>query len=271
MMGRKSKSTAYIGCIGNDKFGNMLKTCAEKDGVTTFYHVDEKTPTGACAVLITDHNRSLVANLSAANCYVPDHLTSKEIWPVVENADLYYVGGFFLTVSPESIMKVAEHACENNKMFCMNLSAPFLSEFFKKPMLDALPYWDVIFGNETEAMSFATHNGFSETKDVAKIAFEMAKMPKKNGSRGRLVVITQGRDPTIVVQNGEVKSFPVMSLPKDKIVDTNGAGDAFVGGFLSQYALGKPLEKCVAAGSYAACVIIQRSGVSLPEECEYEG
>lgn len=31
----------------------------------------------------------------------------------------------------------------------MNLSAPFLSQFFKKPMMDAMPYVDVLFGNET--------------------------------------------------------------------------------------------------------------------------
>ena len=31
----------------------------------------------------------------------------------------------------------------------MNLSAPFICDFFDKPMMDALPYVDVLFGNET--------------------------------------------------------------------------------------------------------------------------
>jgi adenosine kinase len=31
----------------------------------------------------------------------------------------------------------------------MNLSAPFLCQFFKDPMLQTLPYVDVLFGNET--------------------------------------------------------------------------------------------------------------------------
>jgi len=31
----------------------------------------------------------------------------------------------------------------------MNLSAPFLSQFFKKPMMEAMPYVDILFGNET--------------------------------------------------------------------------------------------------------------------------
>ena len=43
--------------------------------------------------------------------------------------------GFFLTVSPDSMIKVAEHAGNHGKHFAMNLSAPFLAQFFKDPML----------------------------------------------------------------------------------------------------------------------------------------
>jgi len=31
----------------------------------------------------------------------------------------------------------------------MNLSAPFLSQFFKEPMMETMPYVDILFGNET--------------------------------------------------------------------------------------------------------------------------
>lgn len=31
----------------------------------------------------------------------------------------------------------------------------------------------------------------------------------------------------------EQTEYPVCKIPKEQIVDTNGAGDAFVGGFLS--------------------------------------
>ena len=57
--------------------------------------------------------------------------------------------GFFLTVSPESILKVAKHVSDNNKVFCMNLSAPFISQFFKEDLMKIMPYVDVLFGNET--------------------------------------------------------------------------------------------------------------------------
>ena len=58
----------------------------------------------------------------------------------------------------------------------------------------------------------------------------------------------------VAVEHGNVKSFPVegkgrqmvrieviylsVALEKSDIVDTNGAGDAFVGGFLAQWVMG---------------------------------
>ena len=69
----------------------------------------------------------------------------------------------------------------------------------------------------------------------------------------------------------QVHTFPVPRLEAEKIVDTNGAGDAFVGGFLSQFIQGKKLETCVAAGNYASREVIQQSGAAFPEECKFEG
>lgn len=62
----------------------------------------------------------------------------------------------------------------------------------------------------------------------------IAALPKASGLKSRTVVITQGSSDTIVVKEGVVTSYPVELLPKEKLVDTNGAGDAFVGGFLAQ-------------------------------------
>lgn len=63
--------------------------------------------------------------------------------------------GFFLTVSPESILKVAKHVSDNNKIFGLNLSAPFISQFFKEPLMKVMPYVDIVFGNETVSLQIA--------------------------------------------------------------------------------------------------------------------
>ena len=58
-------------------------------------------------------------------------------------------------------------------------------------MSSVLPFTDIIFGNETEAASYAEVNNLGTT-DVGEIALKLAMLPKENGSRSRLVIITQG-------------------------------------------------------------------------------
>ena len=58
-------------------------------------------------------------------------------------------------------------------------------------------------------------------------------------------------------------------LEDDKIIDTNGAGDAFVGGFFAQYLKGQPFEKCIDCGIWISQIVIQRSGCSFPDVVEY--
>ncbi|XP_043702527.1 adenosine kinase 2-like [Telopea speciosissima] len=262
-------ATSFMGCIGKDKFGEEMKNNAKLAGVNVHYYEDESAPTGTCAACVVGGERSLIANLSAANCYKSEHLKKPENWALVEKAKYFYIAGFFLTVSPESILLVAEHAAANKKVFSINLSAPFIVEFFRDPQEKVLLYADYVFGNETEAKIFAKVHGW-ETENVEEIALKISQWPNASGTQKRITVITQGADPVVVAEDGKVKLFPVILLPKEKLVDTNGAGDAFVGGFLSQLVQEKPIEECVRAGCYAANVIIQRSGCTYPEKPDFK-
>ncbi|XP_078055712.1 adenosine kinase-like isoform X3 [Mustelus asterias] len=269
MIQQPHKVATFFGCIGKDKFGEILKKKAEEAHVDAHYYEQNEQPTGTCAACITGDNRSLVANLAAANCYKKErHLDQKENWQLVEKAKVYYIAGFFITVSAESILKVANHVSENNKIMGLNLSAPFISQFFKEDLMKIIPYVDILFGNETEAATFAREQGF-ETEDIKEIAKKAQGLPKVNEKRQRIVVFTQGKEDTIVATADNVTAFPVLDIKQDEIVDTNGAGDAFVGGFLSQLVHDQPLEKCIQAGHYAANVIIRRSGCTFPETPDF--
>ena len=58
-------------------------------------------------------------------------------------------------------------------------------------MSSVLPFTDIIFGNETEAAAYAEVNSLG-TSEISEIALRLAMLPKENGSKSRLVVITQG-------------------------------------------------------------------------------
>merc|ERR1712124_39020 len=168
----------------------------------------------------------------------------------VEDAKITYSAGFFITVSPEAIQLASQQAAKTGSIYCLNLSAPFLMMVppFKACFVETMPYVDFLFGNETEARTWAETEGW-ETTDVAFIATRLSLIPSKK-TKKRTVVITQGCDPTIVAQNGFTKEYAITPLPQDKLVDTNGAGDAYVGGFLAALSKGKDIEACCKAGAY---------------------
>ena len=147
-----------------------------------------------------------------------------------------------------------------DQTFALNLSAPFIAQFFTENLLKILPYTDIVFGNETEAEAFATATNYSGSKtDLIGIAKVLAGYEKSNKARERIVVFTNGAKSTILIAgpNAEAQTIPVKALSSDKIVDTNGAGDAFAGGFLGALVSGKTLRECVLAGHELGRMCVQ--------------
>lgn len=172
---------------------------------------------------------SLVTTLQAAEKFNKEHLSSPEIAPLIDNAKYVYVGGFFLTHGIESAVEVAKKAATAGKVnlsmysrdlshdpvpkvFTTNLSAPFIPQFFKEQLDTLLPYCDIVIGNEAESEAYANAHGLSDPKDLPAVAKHIASWTKVNPSRPRIVVITQGPDPTIVVTSDDVDNHKVSSL-----------------------------------------------------------
>merc|ERR1711920_307242 len=233
--------------------------------------VDEKTPTGTCATLINASERSLCTNVNAANNYKDSHLQQPENLAILSAAKIVYSAGYFATVSPASMKIAREKAIETGALYCLNLSAPFLMQVppFKAVLVEMIPYTDFLFCNETEAATWAETEGW-DTTDVAFIATRLSLIPSVEGKRcKRTVVITQGKDPTVVAQNGFTQEFAITALPKEKLKDTNGAGDAYVGGFLAALSKGKSVDECCKAGAYSAGVIVQHDGCTYPAKPDF--
>uniref|UniRef100_A0A915MDM2 Adenosine kinase n=1 Tax=Meloidogyne javanica TaxID=6303 RepID=A0A915MDM2_MELJA len=270
--GPTSKAAAYFGAVGDDNNAEHLKCLATKAGLVVRYQLIPNQKTGVCAVLVYGTDRCLVAHLGAAEKFTSKHLDIPENKLLLEKAENYYaeVWGYFLTVCPEAILQIAKHAADKNKPFTMSLSAAYICKDFLPQLNFVLPYVDVLFGNEEEANAYAEANNFKEN-DLEKIVKKIASYEKINTLRSRLVVITRGENSVFVaIGSGEFQTFPVDTIERNLIKDTNGAGDAFSGGFLAALANGRPLEKCVKSGNFAARTIIQNVGCTFPDNCDYK-
>lgn len=107
---------AFVGCVGEDRNGELLAQVATNDGLHLAYMKTAEHPTGTCVCLLTrgGQDRSLVACLGAANAYNLSHLSS--VHGLLETAEIFYITGFFMTVSPETIQYVAKYAMQHGKV-----------------------------------------------------------------------------------------------------------------------------------------------------------
>ena len=69
--------------------------------------VNTENNTGTCAVLITEGgaNRSLVANLAAANHFKRTHFDNSDVMDVVKKADYFYIGVCSFSIQQSFILK----------------------------------------------------------------------------------------------------------------------------------------------------------------------
>jgi adenosine kinase len=261
------KSVVYTGAVGDDDLAEQLKEANKREGLDQVYLVKKGEKTGACAVVITGHHRSLVTTLRVAEKFEKSHLSSPEVAPLIENAKFFYLEGYFLTHGLESALELATKSSNAGKTFVLNISAPFIAQFFGAQLGQLLPYVDIVIGNEAEAEAYASANGIPNTTDLPAIARAIALLPKANASRPRTVVFTHGAEQTVVLtadKPDEPQTFPVNALAESSIVDTNGAGDAFAGGFLGALVAGKTLDESVLAGHALARESIQQIGPQYP-------
>jgi sugar/nucleoside kinase (ribokinase family) len=82
----------------------------------------------------------------------------------------------------------------------------------------------------------------------------------------KIVIITLGSQGSTLSTEGAQYSVP--SCPPAKFVDPTGAGDAFVGGFLTEYVYGENLFRCACVGSASASLVVEGIGPTFFGEKE---
>ena len=123
-----------------------------------------------------------------------------------------------------------------------------------------------------EAKEFPSNNIFNTPEDVFKNIF-LKLEPKEN----RLLLITDGHNGAYCIKyNYDTNEFsykihiPANKIKDEEIKDLNGAGDAFLGGFLAEYMKGSNIKDCCKNGINAATVIIQNVGCTFPKKFNFE-
>ena len=255
-----------LGCIGGDNYGQKISEALNSAGVKPILEVREDLKSSRCAVGIHLKERCLMPEIRASTMLSMDFVKSN--LDSISEASLLLIEGYFVIEKYEIIKFLTNHFRSSNKKVAFSLSAVFMVENFYDKMLEISNQSHLIFCNneEAEAFSKVTSNNWEEVS----IAIHKLLTPLD-----RILVITCGKHPVYISKydytldklDFALQSF-VYPVSSEEIVDTNGCGDSFVGGFLSQYIQGKSIEKCARAGNWASSVIIRNVGCTYPDNIQ---
>ncbi len=241
---RLGAEVAMLGRVGEDPFGGELVENLRDNGVdTSRVEAVADAPTGSAFITVTpDGENAIVVSPGANRRFGPD-----EVGAASEDLEQARVLVAQLEVEVEAVETAARIVDEAGGRFLLNLAPP------SEVPGELLRLSDPLVVNEHEA---------------AFLLGEDARDPEE--SAGKLldlgppsVVVTLGAAGAILATGESSRHFPA---PEVQVVDTTGAGDAFMGALAAKLAEGALLEEAVPYAVLAGAVAVAREGAqgSLP-------
>lgn len=266
--------TGLLGSVGNDTYGELYEKLLEAENIVPVFEKFDITNTGVCAVYCHNKDRGHVTDLGASTLISNEYVN--KTWNMFKNVELIFTELFILKHRKNIVYQLAELSINDKKTFGFNLPSFYFIETFLDDIKNLFEYADIVFANAAEAVFLGNLLKIHDPENLVELCVHFAKFAKKNKNKKRVVVITNGPNPAYICEYDHAQNRVTYTgfnipdfVPNEMIVDTNGAGDAFAGGFLSKFVKGRQLEECVRAGHWAAAIIIQKRGCQLPVKCEY--
>lgn len=241
---RLGGSVYMIGRLGDDAYGNKLRSALTESGVNARgVEFDSEAPTGTAYIYVSDKGENNIVVNPGAN--------GKVDIDQIKRYEQLFEGAEYCVIQMEIPIDTVEYVialCKEKNIKVMLNPAPahLLNDEAFKDLYMLLP-------NETELAILCEDNGNLE---------EMAENLHEAGIHN--VIVTLGEKGCMLVNDDGVKHFPA---PPFSPVDTTAAGDSFVAGITVGLSEGMDLEKAIRFASYAAGVTISKEGAqaSLPD------
>lgn len=180
------------------------------------------------------------------------------------NPKFYYIEGFFIPEKMDICRMLHEKFSPNSDtVLITNLNAPYIIKTYQKDITWMTMNADIVFGNRDEFEELATINGFGSMEELLTDLFSTYS----KGIKQKIVVVTDGANDVIFYkgnENGnESGSVNVPIVDKKEILDTTGAGDSFVAGFIHELIRGKDIRECIEFGVSISSEVIRTIGCNL--------
>lgn len=240
---RHGARTAFVGAVGDDADGRMLRAVLTEDGIEA--HLRESAEaTGLAVVLVEDSGENAIVVASGANAGVV-RPTPAELAVVTAGRVLLAQ----LELPVPAVRAAAEAARASGVRVVLN-AAPA-----RRLPAELLGCLDVLVVNEHEARVVA---GTGDAPLDAAVDALLATVPQ--------VVVTLGAAGCLYRAGAEVR----LAAPAVEAVDTTGAGDTFVGVLVAALAEAVPVREALRRSVVAGSLCVQRRGAvpAIPRRAE---
>ena len=234
-------SVAFLGRVGDDGFGGPLVRALEEKGVET--SLIEEAPgssTGTAFITVTEDGENAITVAPGANRRLTPEDVDAARGAIGEAAVLVAQ----MEVPRETVTRAVEVAGEVGTRVILNLAPPFE---VPRAVLEGL---DVLVVNEHEA-------AFLLGEGVEGVEGALAAAPRLVSLGPASAVVTVGADGAVFAEGQSAGHVPA---PEAEVVDTTGAGDAFVGALAVRVSRGDSLEEAAAYAARAGAAAVTREG-----------
>lgn len=225
---RLGAETAYLGAVGTDRFGDLLmeRLKAERVDIT---HVQRlEGPSALCHVTMREGDRVLGDyDEGVMECFA------------LRKEDLAYLSGFDLVIT--GLWGRTEKYLEQIRASGTLIAFDGADRPFDPAGLTALPHTDLAFFSDDSMDDEALREKISSAASLGP----------------RIVVATRGAKGSLAFDGTAFYDCPPAPCT---VVDTMGAGDSYIAGFIKTWLEGKSIAECMKTGALTAAGTIARHG-----------
>jgi sugar/nucleoside kinase (ribokinase family) len=238
---------AFIGCVGDDRYGLFYAGEMEELGIDLGNPVIVNETTGTCLCLITpDAERTMRTSLAVSSHLAERHVNTGH----VGKSEWLFVEGYVFAnpdTGQTAIREAIRIAKDSGTKVAVTCSDAFIVNVFGDALNEALEDTDLFFCNETEACAVTG-------EDTAEGAYR--KLAEKLPS----VIVTNGPNGAYVKHESVDTHVPAFATtPKD----LTGAGDMFAGSFLYGITHGVSAEQAARGAAFLSHKVISQIGARL--------
>lgn len=225
---RLGGNASYLGAVGTDDSGKLVLDALSGRGVDVSHVRTVKGKTTVSHVIMVGGERTF-------GDY--DEGVMKDFRLSEEDVDFICTQDLFVT----SLWGHCEDALQQIQGAGVPTAFDASERPFSGPAQKAAPYTDVFF--------------FSDDRSGRHELEEMMRRIRETGAR--TVVAMRGHNGSLALDE---TGFVSQGIVSEEVVDTIGAGDSYIAGFLTARTEGRPLGECMRAGAESAAVTIRVRG-----------